>query len=143
MSSFNKVIQLGNLTRDPELKYAPNGMAVARFAIAVNSRVKRGDGWEDKVDYFDVVTFGKTAENCNEYLNRGDSVLIEGKLNQQRWDDKATGQKRSKVEIYAQTVTFMPKRQQGKAPADKSAVPNGVSEAFPSAAPVDEGDIPF
>jgi single-strand DNA-binding protein len=146
MTSFNKVIQLGNLTRDPEVRYAPNGTAVASFSIAVNDRKKVGDEWKDKVDYFDVIAFGKQAESCGQYLFKGDAALIEGKLQQRRWVDKDTGQNRSKVEIVAQHVTFMPKRQgngQGSSSQGQEEVPPEVNEAFPGSKHVDEGDIPF
>jgi single-strand DNA-binding protein len=137
MTSFNKVILMGNLTRDPEVRYAASGKAVATFAVAVNRKSKQGDETKEEVSYFDIVVFGKQAENCGQYLNKGDSVLIDGKLQQRRWDDKDTGAKRSKVEVAAQSVTFMPKRQ-------SSGGGSGHSQAEQAPeAPVDEGDIPF
>ena len=137
MTSFNKVILLGNLTRDPEVRYTPSGSAVASFAIAVNRKYKQGDETKEEVSYIDIVVFGKQAENCGQYLNKGDGALIEGRLQQRRWDDKETGQKRSKVEVAAQSVTFMPKR---------SSAGRGGGEGHPEPAsetPVDEGEIPF
>jgi single-strand DNA-binding protein len=137
MTSFNKVILMGNLTRDPEVRYTPNGSAVASFAIAVNRKYKQGEETKEEVSYIDIVVFGKQAENCGQYLNKGDAALIEGRLQQRRWDDKDTGQKRSKVEVAAQSVTFMPKRQ-------SSGGGSGHSQAEQAPeAPVDEGDIPF
>src|SRR5512142_119589 len=109
MTSFNKVILLGNLTRDPEVRYTPNGIAVASFAIAVNRKYKQGDETKEEVSYIDIVVFGKQAESCGQYINKGDSVLIDGRQ-QRRWDDKETGQKRNKIEVIAQSVNFMPKR---------------------------------
>jgi single-strand DNA-binding protein len=139
MVSFNKVILLGNLTRDPEVRYTPGGTAVASFAIAVNRRYKQGEETKDEVSYIDIVVFGKTAENCGQYLNKGDGILVDGRLQQRRWDDKETGQKRSKVEVVAQTVNFMPKRSgQGAPPSGGSR----ESEPMPEP-PVDEGEIPF
>lgn len=132
MTSFNKVILLGNLTRDPEIRYMPNGTAVANFALAVNRKYRQGDETKEEVSFIDVVVFGKNAENCGQYLNKGDAALIEGRLQQRRWDDKETGQKRSKVEVAAQSVTFMPKRTSG----------HGQSEPLPEP-PVDIDDIPF
>ena len=137
MTSFNKVILLGNLTRDPEVRYTPNGSAVASFAIAVNRKYKQGDEMKEEVSYIDIVVFGKQAENCGQYLNKGDAALIEGRLQQRRWDDKETGQKRSKVEVAAQAVTFMPKRQ-----GAGGGHSYGHADSGPEA-PVDEGDIPF
>jgi len=135
MNSFNKVILLGNLTRDPEVRYTPSGTAVASFAIAVNRKYKQGEETKDEVSYIDIVVFGKTAENCGQYLNKGDAILVEGRLQQRRWDDKDSGQKRSKVEVVAQLVNFMPKR---TGQAGQSAKQEPMPEP-----PVDEGEIPF
>jgi len=137
MTSFNKVILLGNLTRDPEVRYTPNGTAVASFALAVNRKYKQGEETKEEVSYIDIVVFGKQAENCGQYLNKGDAALIEGRLQQRRWDDKETGQKRSKVEVAAQAVTFMPKRQ-----SSGGGQAHSHAEPMPEA-PVDEGEIPF
>jgi single-strand DNA-binding protein len=138
MTSFNKVILLGNLTRDPEVRYTPSGTAVASFALAVNRKYKQGDETKEEVSYIDIVVFGKQAENCGQYLNKGDAALIEGRLQQRRWDDKETGQKRSKVEVAAQAVTFMPKRQHGAG----SGGGQSHGEPLPEP-PVDDSDIPF
>lgn len=136
MTSFNKVILLGNLTRDPEVRYTPNGIAVASFAIAVNRKYKQGDETKEEVSYIDIVVFGKQAESCGQYIGKGDSVLIDGRLQQRRWDDKDTGQKRNKIEVVAQSVNFMPKR--------SSAGGGGHAQPEPPPeAPVDEGEIPF
>ena len=138
MNSFNRVILLGNLTRDPEVRYIPSGTAVASFAIAVNRRYKQGEEMKDEDSYIDIVVFGKTAENCGQYLNKGDAILVEGRLQQRRWDDKDSGQKRSKVEVVAQTVNFMPKR------SGQAAGQGGKHDQEPAPEPpVDEGDIPF
>ena len=139
MNSFNKVILLGNLTRDPEVRYTPSGTAVASFAIAVNRKYKQGEETKDEVSYIDIVVFGKTAENCGQYLNKGDAILVEGRLQQRRWDDKDSGQKRSKVEVVAQVVNFMPKRT-GAGPSGQSS--RQEHEPMPEP-PVDEGEIPF
>ncbi len=133
-TSFNRVILLGNLTRDPEVRYTPNGNAVANFAIAINRKYKSGDETKEEVSYFDIVVFGKQAENCGQYLNKGDAALIEGRLQQRRWDDKNSGEKRSKVEVAAQSVTFMPKRNGSQSYGQGAPEPE---------APVDDGEIPF
>ncbi len=137
MTSFNKVILLGNLTRDPEVRYTPNGAAVASFAIAVNRKYKQGEETKEEVSYIDIVVFGKQAESCGQYINKGDSVLIDGRLQQRRWDDKDTGQKRSKVEVVAERVNFMPKRSRTGQAGGQSEPPQ------PEGGPVDEGEIPF
>ncbi|MBI5198904.1 MAG: single-stranded DNA-binding protein [Nitrospirae bacterium] len=108
MVSFNKVIMAGNLTKDPEMRYIPSGTPVASFPIAVNHRYKQGDELKDDVTFIDIVVFGKQAESCSQYLNKGDGVLVEGRLQQRRWESE-DGQKRSKYEVVAQNVRFMPK----------------------------------
>jgi single-strand DNA-binding protein len=136
MTSFNKVILLGNLTRDPEVRYTPNGSAVASFAIAVNRKYKQGDETKEEVSYIDIVVFGKQAESCGQYIGKGDAVLVEGRLQQRRWEAE-DGQKRNKVEVVAQAVNFMPKRSSGG---------QGGGQGHPEPAPdvhVDEGEIPF
>jgi single-strand DNA-binding protein len=135
MTSFNKVILLGNLTRDPEVRYTPNGIAVASFAIAVNRKYKQGEETKEEVSYIDIVVFGKQAESCGQYINKGDSVLIDGRLQQRRWETEE-GQKRNKIEVVAQSVNFMPKRSSGGGQSHTQAEP--APEA-----PVDEGEIPF
>lgn len=137
MTSFNKVILLGNLTRDPEVRYTPNGIAVASFAIAVNRKYKQGDETKEEVSYIDIVVFGKQAESCGQYIGKGDSVLVDGRLQQRRWDDKESGQKRNKIEVVAQSVNFMPKRSTGGQSGAQSQ-PEPIPEAH-----ADEGDIPF
>jgi single-strand DNA-binding protein len=138
MTSFNKVILLGNLTRDPEVRYTPNGIAVASFAIAVNRKYKQGDETKEEVSYIDIVVFGKQAESCGQYISKGDSVLIDGRLQQRRWETE-DGQKRSKVEVVAQSVNFMPKR---SSPSQGAGASQGHAEPAPEV-PVDDGEIPF
>ena len=138
MTSFNKVILLGNLTRDPEVRYTPNGIAVASFAIAVNRKYKQGEETKEEVSYIDIVVFGKQAESCGQYISKGDSVLIDGRLQQRRWETE-DGQKRSKVEVVAQSVNFMPKRSSSGLGAGTS---QGHAEPAPEV-PVDDGEIPF
>lgn len=105
---YNRIILIGNLTKDPELRYTPQGTPVASFRIAVNSRYKQSDEMKEETLFIDVVTFGKQAETCSQYLNKGKSVLVEGRLQERRWESE--GQQRSKVEVVAQTVRFLSKR---------------------------------
>lgn len=102
---FNKVIMLGNLTRNPELSYTASGTAVAKFGLAVNRRFKQGDDLKEEVCFIDVVMFGKTAELAAQYLSKGRAVLLEGRLQQNRWETE-DGQKRSKHEMVADVMTF-------------------------------------
>lgn len=152
MISYNKVILIGNLTKDPEIRYTPNGTAVASFRLAVNRRYKQGEEFKEEVCYIDIVVFGKQAENCGQYLNKGSGVIIEGRLQERRWDTE-DGQKRSKHEVVAQTVRFLPKRQEfavgGQMMADKSASsgePAATPGSGPGSVPVEEivdNDVPF
>jgi single stranded DNA-binding protein (ssb) len=112
VAGFNKVILMGNLTRNPELRYTPSGTPVASFGLAVSRRFKQGEDLKEEVCFVDIVVFGKQAEHCGQYLSKGNGAIVEGRLQQRRWETD-DGQKRSKHEVVAQTVTFMPKRQEG------------------------------
>ncbi|WP_442482075.1 single-stranded DNA-binding protein [Aeoliella sp. SH292] len=105
MASFNRVILIGNLTRDPELRYIPSGTAVSELGLAVNERVKKGDQWVDEANFFDVTLWGRTAEIANEYLSKGSSVLIEGRLKYETWEKD--GQKRNKVKIIGEKMQML------------------------------------
>lgn len=120
---YNKIILIGNLTKDPELRYTPQGTAVASFRIAVNSKLKQADGLREETLFIDVVTFGKQAETCSQYMSKGSGVLVEGRLQERRWE--SDGQQRSKVEVVAQTVRFLPRRSEtgGHPPAGTDAPP--------------------
>src|SRR2546426_3475997 len=113
MASFNKVILLGNLTRDPELRYTPNGTPVATFGLAVNRRSGQGDERREEVCFVDIVTFGREAETASEYLSKGRPALVEGRLQWRSWEGQ-DGQKRSKHEVIAERIQFMPRgREEG------------------------------
>jgi len=106
MAEFNKVILMGNLTRDPELRYTPQGLPVCEFPIAVHHRYRMHDEYKEDVCYIDVVVFGKVGQNSKEYPHKGSRVLVDGRLTQRRWQTPE-GQRRSKYEIVAQTVQFV------------------------------------
>ncbi len=108
MASLNKVILLGNLTRDPELRYTPSGTAVSTFGMAMNRRYRQDDELKEEVCFVDVVTYGRQAETTSEYLSKGSMALVEGRLQWRSWENEA-GQKRSKHEVIANTVQFMPR----------------------------------
>lgn len=105
---FNKIILIGNLTKDPELRYTPQGTPVGSLRLAVNTRIKHSDELKEETLFIDVVVFGKQAETCGQYLSKGSSVLVDGRLQERRWE--SDGQKRSKFEVVAQTVRFMSRR---------------------------------
>ena len=108
MASFNKVLLIGNLTRDPELRYTSGGTAVASFGLAVNRKFKQGEEWKDEVCFVDITVWAKQGENCAEYLNKGSQAFIEGRLNYQTWEDKQSGQQRSKLEAVSYTHLTLP-----------------------------------
>ena len=130
MASFNKVLLIGNLTRDPELRYVPSGTAVATFTIAVN-RVYTSQAGEKKeeVSFIRIVVWGRRAEVCGEYLSKGSPVFIEGRLQSRSWEGQ-DGQKRSTMEVVADNVQFLRagggEKAQG-APSKADAVPQDVA----------------
>ena len=136
MASFNKVILMGNLTKDPELRYTPNGTAVASFSLAVNRRYKQGDEFKDEVCYIDIVVFGKQAENCGQYLGKGHGIIIDGRLQQRRWETD-DGQKRSKHEVVAQSIRFLSKKDD---PSKEAMIDDA---AGPAQSDTQESDVPF
>ena len=133
--NFNKVIIGGNLTRDPEVRYTLKGTAVCKIGMAINRTWKNEAGEKmEEVCFVDVDAFGRTAENIGQYMRKGSKMLVEGRLKLDQWDDKQTGQKRSRLGIVAETVQFV----------------GGKSEAKPApAAPVagdeppETDDVPF
>lgn len=104
--SFNQVILMGNLTRDPELRQTPNGQSVCSFSLALNRSYKGSDGnWQEATDYIDIVAWGPLGERVSQYLSKGRPCLVNGRLQSRSWEQD--GQKRSKVEVNAQDVTFL------------------------------------
>lgn len=115
MASFNKVILMGNLTRDPEVRYTPSGTAVSEVGLAVNRTWfdKQSNQKREEVTFVDVTLWGRQAEVAGEYLGKGRGVLIEGRLQLDQWDDKETGQKRSKLRVVGENMTMLPGRGDG------------------------------
>jgi len=150
MANFNKVILVGNLTRDPELRYTPKGMAIAKIGLAVNRNWTSESGEKkEEVTFVDVDIFGRTAENVAQYMKKGRPILIEGRLKLDQWDDKQTGQKRSKLGVVGEVVQFLgspsgsssgefsapgPRQQSAAAPA---------SQPEPDAPAPEQDDVPF
>lgn len=109
MASFNKVMLMGNLTRDPEMRYIPSGQPVTSFTIAVNRNYNSQSGEKkEEVSFIRVVVWGRMAEVCNEYLKKGNPVFVEGRLQSRSWEAQ-DGTKRSTLEVIAQTVQFLPR----------------------------------
>ena len=159
-ANYNKVILMGNLTRDPEFKYTSSSTAMANFGMAINRPYTDPQSGErkDEVCFVDITAFGRTAEICNEYLKKGDPVFLEGNLNFYSWETD-TGEKRSKLSVRAYNIQLLPKRTDQQAPpsqqseiresttagppADTSAGPPAEENAPAESEPEAENDIPF
>jgi single-strand DNA-binding protein len=144
MANFNKVILIGNLTRDPELRYTPKGTAIAEIGLAINRKWKSETGEaKEEVTFVDVATYGRTAEVIGQYLKKGRPIMIEGRLKLDQWDDKTTGAKRSKLRVVCESFEFIDsgnRGPEGSAPAAPRAQ-RPAPAAAPAAEPV-EGDGP-
>ena len=153
MASFNKVILAGNLTRDPDLRYTPKGLAIAKLGLAINRSWTGEDGQKrEEVTFVDVDAFGKQAEVIGQYLRKGRALLIEGRLKLDQWDDKQTGQKRSRLGVVLESFSFLDSNRPAEgAPETPAAGPRTTSQGnvstpppAPTAAPTpDEDDVPF
>ena len=154
-ASYNKVFLLGNLTRDPEVRYTPKGSAVADLGIAVNRQYTLDSGEKrEEVTFVDVTFWGRTAEVAGEYLKKGRSVFIEGRLQLDTWDDKQSGQKRSKLKVIGEMMQMLggrPGGGGGGASDEPEEPPRGRSNSGGRSAPPknapppepDDDDIPF
>ncbi len=160
MASYNRVVLLGNLTRDPELRYLQSGMAVTDIGLAVNDRRKSANGeWVDETTFVDVTLWGRTAEVAGEYLTKGSPLLVEGRLKLDSWETQ-DGQKRSKLKVVGERMQLLGGRGQGGpeggAPRQPARRPAQNNNAYSQAAPPDdsydagpvggstpEDDIPF
>jgi len=125
---YNKVILVGNLTRDPELRYTPQGTPVCSFRLAVNMRYRQSDEAKDDTLFIDVVIFGKQGESCGQYLTKGRPVLVEGRLQERRWE--SDGQQRSKMKVVASNVRFLGKKGD-TAPSEDVDHPEGITDLEP------------
>jgi len=148
MANINRVVLVGNLTKDPELRHTPSGTPVCSMRVAVNSRRRDESGaWVDKPNYFDVSVFGNQAESCTQYLSKGRPVGIDGRLDWREWEATDGSGKRQAVEIVADNVQFLGSRSDGDGGGGGGQfVPAGASQSnaadFPSQ-PTGDDDIPF
>ena len=144
MANINRVVLVGNLTRDPELRHTPSGTPVCKLRVAVNTRQKdQATGqWGDKPNYFDVTVWGNQAESCSQYLSKGRPVGVDGRLDWREWEAQ-DGTKRQAVEIIADNVQFLGSREGG---GEQQYVPAGAAAAAADAdftASAADDDIPF
>lgn len=145
MNGFNKVILAGNLTRDPELRFTPGGTAICKFGLAVNRKYTQNGEKKEEVTFLDVDAFGKQAETIAQYLKKGRPILLEGRLKLDQWDDKQSGQKRSKLGVVLESFTFLDSGERNEPASnrgiDKSDVP--PSSPVPGATADPDDDVPF
>ncbi len=139
MSSFNKVMIMGNVTRDIELRYTSKGTAVTDLGVACNRRFKQGEEWVDEVMFVDVTLWGKTAELAGKYLSKGRGVFIEGRLQKDTWVDQQSGKKRSSLKVVGENIQFIGG---GGGQGDQSRQGASPAQAAPNSDDDDE-DIPF
>ena len=152
MANFNKVILAGNLTRDPELRYTPNGKAIAKFGMAINRNWTTDTGEKkEEVTFVDIDSFGRQAEVISQYLKKGRPVLVEGRLKLDQWDDKQSGQKRSRLGVVLESFSFLDSGRGGDGGSAEAPRPRPASAPAATAAPASadeppvpsEDDVPF
>ena len=151
MANFNKVILAGNLTRDPELRYTPKGTAVAKIGLAINRKWRSETGeMKEETTFVDVDCFGKTAETVGQYLKKGRPILIEGRLRYETWEDKQSGQKRSKLGVVMESFQFIDSNRgdgggasEVPRPRPAAASPAPATEGGEADAPPEGDDVPF
>jgi single-strand DNA-binding protein len=155
--SVNKVILLGNLGKDPEVKYTPSGTPVAKFTLATNERFKDKDGqWQDRTEWHNITAWSRTAEIVGEYLKKGSKVYVEGSLRTHSWDDKQSGQKKYMTEIVVNDLVLLGGRGEGGGAGESGGYSRGATggnnfdqrapehEAAPAmSSPISDEDIPF
>jgi single-strand DNA-binding protein len=153
--SVNKVILIGNLGKDPEVKYTPSGTAVAKFSLATNERYKDKNGeWQDRTEWHNIVAWQRTAEIAGEYLKKGRTVYIEGRLRTDSWEDKNTHEKKYRTEIVVSDLVLLGGGQRGegeetggggrsRAASANTMDQRGPSEDFTQSAEITDEDIPF
>ena len=165
MASFNKVMLMGNLTRDPEIRYTPKGTALTEIGLAINRRYQVENETKEEVTFVDVTFWGRQAEVIAQYCKKGRGLFVEGRLQYDTWDDKQTGQKRSRIRVVGENFQFVGQREGGAgeggdhsgassrpapsgAPAQSGSSAGGAPPSGPSSAPVFTGEeeddqIPF
>jgi len=137
MASVNKVILIGNLGKDPEVKYTPSGVQITKFSLATSDRVKRGENWEEKTDWHNIVLFGRQAEYAGEYLKKGMNVFIDGKISTRSWDDE-NGIRKYMTEVIGNVVkNLTPRKDDNYTSKERKSDNNDQQNNDP------EDDLPF
>lgn len=131
MASFNQVTLIGNVTRDPEVRYTPKGSAVAEISLAINRKYKTDSGEQrEEVTYVDCTAWGKTAELLGQYVHKGDPLFVTGRLTTDSWEDKQTGQKRSKMKVTLEAMQFLGGKKDGGGDSKQSSQSRPASSGY-------------
>lgn len=144
MAYLNKVLMIGNLTRDPELRVTPKGTAICQFGLALNRKWRDEGGAErEETTFVDVEAWGKQGELVAKYLTKGAPAMVEGRLKLDQWDDKTTGQKRSRLKVVLDNVQFLSARRDGTAPGGESTATAAAPSAPATSSDTPPEDVPF
>jgi len=147
MPNYNKVILMGRLTRDPEVRYASNGNAIAKLSVAVNRVWRNKEGQQqEETTFVDVDAFGRQAETISQYLSKGRPIFLEGRLKLDQWDDKQTGQKRSRLGVVLDRFEFIDSRGEGGGSGGGGgnfAQPDAPADSGGGSPPPEDDDVPF
>lgn len=150
--SVNKVILLGNVGKDPEIRSTPGGTMVANFTLATSDRQKDPQGnWQDRTEWHNLVAFGRTAEIIRDYVKKGSKLFVEGRIQTRSWDDKESGQKRYRTEIIINDLSLLSGREEGaggysrgnQGQANYDQRPAGAGDEYAQSAEISDEDIPF
>ena len=142
MASLNKVMLIGNVGQDPELRYTPDGNPVANFSIAVNRRRKVGDEFKDETEWFNIVCFSRTAENVNQYLSKGQKVYVEGRFQSSEYVGQ-DGNQRKSFEVIANDVTFLSTKSEAESINQSSNQNQATSGSKPVDSEDEDKDLPW
>lgn len=141
--SVNKVILVGNVGKDPEVKYAPSGVAVAKFSLATNEKFKDKSGeWQDRTEWHNVVAWQRLAEIVGEYVRKGTKLYVEGKLQTSSWEDRNSGDKKYRTEIVARDIVLLGSPET-EGDRDQHSAEDGREPAYAGASQINDEDIPF
>jgi len=142
VASLNKVMLIGNVGQDPELRYTPDGNPVANFSIAVNRRRKVGDEFKDETEWFNIVCFSRTAENVNQYLSKGQKVYVEGRFQSSEYVGQ-DGNQRKSFEVIANDVTFLSTKSEAESINQSSSQNQATTESKPVDSDDEDKDLPW